>query len=473
MELINVMSTSQRNGLIAIGVGVVLWFIPVPEGLQPKAWQLFAIFVATIIGFILQPLPIGAIAMVALGAVGLLKVLTPAQLLTGFGATVMWLIVAAFLFAKGFVKTGLGRRIAYNAMAAIGDSSLKLSYAVAISDLIIAPVTPSNTARGGGIIYPIVLSISNAFNSAPGETARRLGAFMMASSFQVNCITSAMFLTSVAPNVLVAKLAMDTAQVNLSWGTWALAGVLPGLIALALCPYIIYKIYPPEIKHTPEAKDIAKKELEKMGPMSQAEKVLAFAFVVALTLWSTSDITKIDATVTAIACVGILLVGKAIEWKDALEEKGAWDTLIWMGSLISLAGGLSTLGFIKWFSGNIGSALGAMSWETAVVILFLVYMYSHYAFASLSAHVTAMYAAFLAVAVATGAPAFLAAMGLGVISGLMGSLTHYATGPAPIFYGSGYIPQMTFWRIGFIMSVINMIIFLGLGSMWWKMVGLW
>lgn len=467
------MNKNLRNGLIAIAVGLIIWFLPVPAGLKLPAWHLFAIFVATILGFILQPLPIGAIAFISLGLAGLLNVLKPADILTGFGNTTMWLIVSAFLFAKGFVKTGLGRRIAYKIMAAIGDSSLKLAYALALSDLVIAPATPSNTARGGGILYPIVRSLSSAFGSEPGETSRKIGAYLMKSTFQANTITSAMFLTSVAPNSLVAALAMQTSKVQLSWGTWALAGVLPGLIALAICPYVIYKMYPPEITKTPEAKDIANQELVKMGPTTWGEKVVAGTFILALLLWSTSSFTKIDATVAAMVCVGVMLLGRALEWKDVLDEKGAWDTLVWMGGLISLATALDKLGFIGWFSKLIGASLAGFSWEMALGILLLVYMYSHYAFASLSAHVTAMYAAFLAVSVAAGAPPFLAAMGLGVISALFGGLTHYATGPAPIFFGSGYIPQGTWWKIGFVLSVINLIVFIGFGAIWWKVVGLW
>ncbi|MDR7866171.1 MAG: anion permease [Sporomusaceae bacterium] len=467
------MNKNLRNGLIAVAVGVIIWFLPVPAGLKLPAWHLFAIFVATIIGFILQPLPIGAVAFISLGLAGLLGVLKPAEILTGFGNTTMWLIVSAFLFAKGFVKTGLGRRIAYKIMAAIGDSSLKLAYAMALSDLVVSPATPSNTARGGGILYPIVRSLSSAFGSEPGETSRKIGAYLMKSTFQCNTITSAMFLTSVAPNSLVAALALQTSKVSISWGTWALAGVLPGLIALAIAPYVIYKLYPPEITKTPEAKVIANQELEKMGPTTWGEKVVAGTFILALLLWSTSSFTKIDATVSAIVCVGIMLLGQAIEWKDVLEEKGAWDTLVWMGGLISLAGALDKVGFIGWFAKLIGGSLTGFSWEAALGILLLVYMYSHYAFASLSAHVTAMYAAFLAVAVAAGAPPFLAAMSLGVISALFGGLTHYATGPAPIFFGAGYISQGDWWKIGFIVSVINLIIFIGFGSMWWKIAGLW
>ncbi len=467
------MNKNLRNGLIAVAVGIIIWFLPVPAGLKPQAWHLFAIFVATILGFILQPLPIGAVAFIGLGLAGLLKVLKPAEILAGFGDVTMWLIVSAFVFAKGFVKTGLGRRIAYKVMAAIGDSSLKLAYALALSDLIVSPATPSNTARGGGILYPIVRSLSAAFGSEPGDTARKIGAYLMKSTFQANTITSAMFLTSVAPNSLVAALALQTAKVPISWGTWALAGVLPGLIALAIAPWIIYKLYPPEITKTPQAKVIAHEELAKMGPTTWGEKVVAGTFVLALLLWSTSGYTKIDATVAAIVCVGIMLLGRALEWKDVLDEKGAWDTLIWMGGLISLAGALDKVGFIGWFAKLIGVSLAGFSWMAALGVLLLVYMYSHYAFASLSAHVTAMYAAFLAVSVAAGAPPFLAAMSLGVISALFGGLTHYATGPAPIFFGAGYVTQGDWWRIGFIMSVINLIIFIGLGSIWWKVAGLW
>lgn len=467
------MNKNLRNGLIAVAIGAIIWFLPAPAGLKAQAWHLFAIFVATIVAFILQPLPIGAIAFIGLGISGALGILKPAEALTGFGNSTMWLIVSAFLFAKGFVKTGLGRRIAYKVMASIGDSSLKLAYALALSDLIISPATPSNTARGGGILYPIVRSLSSAFGSEPGETSRKIGSYLMKSSFQVNCITSAMFLTSVAPNSLCAALALKTAGVNLSWGTWALAGIVPGLIALAICPYVVYLMYPPEIKKTPEAKEIAKREIEKMGPMSGSEKVVAITFVSALLLWSTASFTKLDATFSAMLCVGIMLVGQALTWQDVLEEKGAWDTLIWMGGLISLASALSTYGLVDWLSKLIGSSLVGLSWMTALGILLLAYMYSHYFFASLSAHVTAMYAAFLAVAVAAGAPPFLAAMSLGVISALFGGLTHYATGPSPIFFGSGYIPQGTWWKIGFVMSVINLIIFVGIGSMWWKIAGLW
>ena len=467
------MGEKVKNGIITIAVLLIIWFIPVPKGVQPAAWHLLAIFVATIIGFILHPIPTGAIALTAIGLSGFLKVIKPAEALSGFGNTTIWLIVSAFIFALGFIKTGLGKRIAYKIMSKIGDSSLKLGYAMAIADFIVSPATPSNTARAGGIMFPVVRSLASAFKSEPNDgTAKKLGSYLMTSEFQCNCITSAMFITSVAPNSLAVALA-SKAGVNISWGTWAMACIVPGLLCLLICPYIVYKLNPPEITYTPEAPEIAKKELAAMGPMTRAEKVVLGVFFLALILWATASLTKIDATMTALVCVGIMLIGGAVEWDDVISNKSAWDTLIWMGSLMALASALNKYGLIKWAADYVSSSLTGVPWMTALGVLIVIFMWSHYAFASLSAHVAAMYAAFLAVAIAAGAPPLLAAMSLGCLIGLMGGLTHYATGPAPIYFGAGYVSQGQWWKIGFILSVINVAIFIIVGGAWWKVIGLW
>lgn len=461
------------RGLIVLAIGAAIWFFPVPAGLKSEAWHLVAIFVSTILGFILQPLPIGALAFLSVTFTALAGVLKPGEALSGFSNGTIWLIVSAFLFAKGFIKTGLGRRIAYLLIHAMGDSTLKLGYTIALSDLIISPATPSNTARAGGILFPIVKSLSSAFQSEPGTSSRKVGAYLMQTAYQANTITSAMFMTSMAGNPLIALLAAKTLNINISWGLWALAASVPGILSLIIVPYFLYKFYPPEITKTPEAKAIAAQELKQMGPMSLGEKIVASVFVGALLLWSTSQYTSIDATVVAMLAVSVMLLTKVLEWKDVLDEKGAWDTLIWMGALIGLADYLAKLGFIPWFAKAVGTSIAGVPWMQAFIVLLVVYMYAHYGFASLVAHITAMYAAFASVAVAAGAPAYLVALALAFMSNLCMSLTHYAAGPAPILFGAGYVDQATWWKLGFIISIINMLIWVGLGSFWWKVLGLW
>ena len=468
------LKSNIQKGMLTVLVGIVLWFMPVPAGLKPQAWHMFAIFVATIIGFILHPIPIGGVALIAVGLTGFLKVLKPGEALSGFGNATIWLIVGAYMFAKGFIKTGLGRRIAYVIMSKIATSSLKLGYSLAITDFIVSPATPSNTARGGGILYPIVRSLCTAFQSEPDDgTSKRIGNYLMLSTFECNCITSALFLTSVAPNLLVAKLAKDVTGLEITWGAYALATIVPGIIALIITPYLVYKLATPELTQTPEAPKLAKAELEKMGPMSGAETTVLIAFLAALAMWATTSLTGLNATMIALVCIGFMLVRGALEWNDIITEKGAWDTLVWMGGLMSLATGLAKLGFIKWMSAGIAGSLKGIDPMTTLIILCLINMYVHYAFASLSAHVSAVYAAFLAVAVAAGAPPMLSAIALGVETGLMGCLTHYATGPSPIFFGSGYISQGQWWKVGFICSILFLICFLGIGPLWWKMIGIW
>ena len=368
--------TKLVRGLLVILIGTAIWLMPIPAGLKPAAWQLFAIFVATIAAFILQPLPIGAIAFISVTFTTLIGVLKPAEALSGFSNGTIWLIVSAFLFAKGFIKTGLGKRIAYVLIRFMGDSTLKLGYTLALSDLIIAPATPSNTARAGGIIFPIVKSLASAFDSEPGPSSRRVGSYLVQTAYQNNTITSAMFMTAMAGNPLIALLAQQTLNIQISWGLWALAAIVPGLLSLLIIPYFLYKVYPPEVTRTPEAKLLAITELKKMGVMSREEKIVAAVFVGSLILWSTATITKLDATVVAMLAVSIMLLTSVLTWKDVLEEQGAWDTLIWMGVLIGLADFLLKLGFIPWFAQSIGNMMIGIPWLYALMILLVVYMCS-------------------------------------------------------------------------------------------------
>lgn len=469
------MDKNTRNLLLVVGFGAIIWFMPVPEGLKPQAWHLFAIFAATILGFILQPLPIGAVAFLGVTFSAFSGVMSVGTAISGYGSSTIWLIICAFLFARGFIKSGLGRRIAFLIIKLIGKSSLTLGYAITLSDFVISPATPSSTARAGGIIFPIIRSLSSALDSEPGPTARKFGAYIMQIEYQANAITCAMFMTAMAGNPLSVELAAKTVGVQITWGAWALAAIVPGLISLAVMPYLLYKLFPPEIKEMPYAKVMAVEELEKMGPMSMMEKIVACVFVGALTLWATSELTRLDATVVGMIAVCVMIVTKVLTWQDVLGEKGAWDTMFWMGSLIAMAGALAKSGFIAYVSKGAGTMIAdaGLSWFMAFIILVLIYVYSHYAFASVSAHIGAMYAAFLSVAVVAGTPPLLAAIAFAALSNIMIPLTHYGGGAAPILFGTGYVTQSEWWKLGFIITTVNMVIWLGIGSAWWKVIGLW
>lgn len=471
------MSASPKKKLIlTLALGLVLWFLPHPAAITPAAWHLFAIFAATIAGFILQPLPIGAVAFIGVTISSLTGVVSVKTAISGYGNSTIWLIICAFLLARAFIKSGLGNRIAYLIIKSIGRSSLTLGYAITLSDLVISPATPSSTARAGGIIYPIIRSLSTALKSEPADgTARKFGAYIMQIEYQANAITCAMFMTAMAGNPMAVELAAKAIGVEITWSAWAMAAIVPGLISLIVMPYLLYKLFPPEIKAMPEAKKMASAELAKMGPMSLMEKIVALVFIGALALWATSELTHMNATGVGMLAVTVLILTGVLTWQDVLSEKGAYNTMFWMGSLIALAGALASSGFIKIVAGMAGDAIksAGLSWLLAFIILVIIYVYSHYAFASVSAHIGAMYAAFLAVAVAVGTPPLLAAITFASMSNIMIPLTHYGGGAAPILYGAGYVSQGKWWQLGFIIVTVNVIIWLGIGSIWWHIIGLW
>ena len=468
------MKSKYGKFLLCVLIGAIIWFIPAPAGLSPMAWKFFAVFAATIAAFILQPFPNSTNVLLAITfCMGMNLVKIGEILASSYGNATVWLVFIAFLISKGFVKTRLGTRIAYILIKLFGTSSLKLAYILACTDLVIAPATPSVTARAGGIIFPITKSLCEAMDSKPGPTAKKLGSYIMLSTIFVNAITASMFMTAMVSNPLIAELAKSVLGIELSWAMWFYAALVPGVVSLLVVPYYLYKAYPPELKQLTGAKEHAVKELESMGAMSRAEKMMLAVFILIIVLWATSSFTKLNATFVGFLGVAIMLLLDVINWNDVLEEKGAWDTFIWLGGMIGLAGMLAKLGFIKWFAAIVSNSLTDVNWMFALVALIIIYTYSHYGFASLSAHVTALYAAFVAVAVSAGAPAYLSALTLGFASNLCSTLTQYGSAPAPIFFGAGYIDQMSWWKHGFVVCTINLLIWVLLGGVWWKVIGLW
>ena len=468
-------TVKYRKFILPIVVGLIIWALTPfkPDALNDQAWYMFAIFVATIIACITQPMTIGAVSIIGFTIMVLVGIMDTKSAVEGFGNSSIWLIAMAFFISRGFVKTGLGRRIALQFVKLFGKKTLGLAYSLVGVDLILAPATPSNTARAGGIMFPIIKSLSESFGSTPKDgTERKMGAFLIFTEFQGNLITAAMFLTAMAGNPIAQSLAEKTAHVHITWMNWFVAAIVPGLISLIVVPFIIYKMYPPTVKETPNAKKWATEQLEEMGKISLAEKFMIGIFIVALILWITGSFINIDATLTAFIALSLLLLTGVLNWKDILNETGAWNTLVWFSVLVLMADQLNKLGFIPWLSKLIAHSLGGFSWPIVLVLLILFFFYSHYLFASATAHVSAMYATLLGVAVAAGAPPLFSALMLGFFGNLLASTTHYSSGPAPILYASGYVSQKRWWLMNLVLGIVYFIIWIGLGSLWMKLIGM-
>jgi DASS family divalent anion:Na+ symporter len=458
---------------IVLGSGLCVLLVPIPVGITAKAWHLFAIFVATIVGSIVRPVPGGAMVLLGVAALALTGTLPVAEALGGYGDPIVWLVLAAFFMSRGMIKTGLGRRIAFMFIRAIGRHSLGLGYALVSTDMLLAMVIPSNGARAGGIIFPVAKSLAEAYDSKPGETAGRLGAFLMTVVYQCDVIACAMFLTGQASNVLIAKFAQQVTGIELTYARWALTGIVPGLLSLLIVPLVLYRIFPPEIKHTPAAAEFAADELKRMGKMNSGEKLMLTVFALVGGLWMTSALHGINPAAVALLGICVLLLFGVLNWADVISERAAWDVFIWYGGLVRMAEALGETGITKRFAETAASFTFGWKWWAALALLLLVYFYAHYGFASITAHASAMYTPFLVVILAAGAPPYLAVLALAYFSNLDASLTHFGTTPAPIYFGAGYVKQRTWWKLGLIVSFLTIPIWVIFGFVWWKVLKLW
>jgi len=499
------MKSLPFKAITPIVIGLIIWLLPVPAGLTQAAWTYFALFVTVVATLILEPIPAAAAGFIGVTlAAALLLVpasppappkapaaqtaqaastgaprpaepavagapaapatpaaapkpaevlksplVTPADsirwALSGFSNGTVWLIFIAFMFAMGYDKTGLGKRIALMLVKVLGKKTLGLGYAVAFADLALAPFMPSNTARSGGTIFPIIKNIPGLYGSTPDNEPRKIGGYLMWVALATTCVTSSMFITALAPNLLALQLAEKTAKITFSWGAWFMNFLPVGVILFAIVPYLAYKIYPPTMKESAGAAKWAGDELAKMGSVCAKEWTMLGIAVAALVFWIVGA-DFIDATTVAMGALSLMLLTQVITWEDLLSNKSAWNVLVWFGTLVALADGLGKVGFLTWFATHAAAAMAGFSPVALVVGLVVVFYLVHYLFASLTAHTTALLPVFLASAmgvpgVSMKALTFLLCASLG----LMGIITPFATGPSPIYYGSGYIKPKDFW----------------------------
>ncbi|MGB0989952.1 MAG: DASS family sodium-coupled anion symporter [Halarcobacter sp.] len=456
------MLSNKMKMALPILVAIFIAILPTPEGLTTNAHYFFAVFIGVIVGLILEPIPAAMIGLVGVAfsaTFGLVSDSAKASrdwALSGFSNGVIWLIFAAFMFALGYKKSGLGKRIALLLVKKLGKTSLGLGYAVAFADGILSPFMPSNTARSAGTIFPIAINIPQMFNSTPENEPRKLGAYISWVAIAATCVTSSMFLTALAPNLLAVSLVEKNADIVITWGQWFSTLAIVMIPLFLLVPYLAYLIYPPEQKHSPEAPAWPAEELKKMGSITQKELIMLGLGILALVLWIFGKQIGVNSTVAAISVLCLLVLTNVISWEDVITNKAAINVFIWFATLVAMAGGLKKVGYLDWAAGLISTWLEGLSPSIVVLVLVVLFFLFHYLFASVTAHVVALLPLFIGIGVNLIPADMVHSLALLLVGslGLMGILTPYATGPSPIWYGAGYISQAKWWMLGAIFGAI-------------------
>ena len=466
------MNNPIRLGRIAamLVLGIVIWFIPPPTGLTTQAWHLFAIFITTIIAIILNVASIFNLAIAALAIAILTGTLTGEQGYSGFSKDFILLIVVAFLLARGAINSGLGERIAFLIIRRLGKSTLGLGYSMAITDAIIAPAFPSNTARSG-VLYPITQAIAIGGGSRPDDgTERKLGNFLMMNGVAGLTISSALWLTAMAANPAGVGIAQEYG-IDISFGSWFLASLVPSLVALIVVPYVLFKVVNPETKHTPEAPELANAQLEKMGKMSKKEWIMGITFILVVLAWGLSATFTIDKTAIAFLGLAVVMFTNIFTVDDLKKEGGVLEIWMWFSILYTLSTFLNEFGFMPWLGDNIASFMEGYSWPIVYVVLVVAYVLIHYFFVSQTAQVLALYGVFLSVGLAAGVPGALMAFMLLFASNFFAAITPQGSSANVIFAAPGYMSTQEMYKYGAVVTVVNTVIYLTVGSAWILLLG--
>ncbi len=448
----------------------ILWFIPPPWGITEQAWQLFAIFITCILAVVIGANPILTTAIIAAVVAIFLGVLDPVKAYSGFGKGFILLIVVAFLVANGVIKSGLGNRIAYMLVSKFGKSTLRLGYCMVFTDAIIAPAFPSNTARSG-VLYPITLALARGSGSKVEDgTQKKMGSYLMMNCIAGITLSSTLWFTGMAANPVGAKMAADAGVEGINFGSWFLASSVPTLVALIFVPFLLYKLFAPEVKQTPEAPEAASAELKKMGPMSRDEWITGITFVAMVVLWALSGTLGVDKTAVAFGGLAVLMVAGIFTLEDLKSQGDALGTFIWFSILYTMSSQLNELGFMTAVGNQLAQDLQGLSWPVVYVTIVVLYVLLHYIFVSQTAQMLALYSVFLGVAMQSGVPPILMALMLLFATNFFAAITPQGSSANVLCAGSGYLTQGDMYRMGGMVTLVNLLIFLIIGTPWILMV---
>lgn len=455
---------------LAVSPGIFVALIPCPEKVTQNSWYVLAVFIATISISVVNIVPIGLASFVGLTFITFIGITTVQVALASFASPTVWIIVCAFLIAKSIRTTGLGRRIAYFLAMKIGTNPLGLGYSLVFSEMFIGAAMPSITARSGGIFYPVSRELCDVFRPEESNSGARTARFLMQLGNQAGCIVSAMFLTGMASNMVVASLAQQYGGVTITWSDWFWIAAVPGVVCLLVIPRVLFFLENPDFTNYEEISEKVRQNLHDMGSITLHELITLGVFFSALFMWIATDM---HSTVVAMGAAAMLLSTGILKWDDVLGERSCWDCLIWVSALMQMASLIASGGSLVLFSEFISPLVQGIPWWLTFASISALYVFTQYFFAGLTPHIMALYAPFLVICVMAGTPPLLAAILLGAFSNVCGGLTHFAGAHTPIWFSSGFVDQNSWWRNGFICTAINIFIFLGVGAIWWKVLGIY
>ncbi|ORX51054.1 hypothetical protein BCR36DRAFT_326067 [Piromyces finnis] len=393
--------------------------------------------------------------------------------LSGFADPINWLVFFAYQIGYCIENTGFGKRVSYIILKHFGTSLQGIGYAIFIIELVLAPFIPSNVARGGCIVLPIIASIIENI-SQNYHVSSKVSDFLYLCGNHANLIISSIYLTGSASNpVLVSKVnSVYGLEYDLTFMKWLIGSIVPGIVVICITPKVIGKYLKQENMSLEHTQHYSERMLRQMKDMTKDEKSLCFVFIICLILWITAGITGIDATLVTFIGVLSLLTLNVMTWDNILTNKKAWDTFFWLGGMIVMANQLSEVGISALIGDYIATFIEKIQiYPAQVFLLFTFYFITMIFFSSVTGHVIAFAGPFMNAAEKLNIPKGLTVAFLAYYTLLCASLTHYSCGSTVMYYSKSHIKTKRFMTVGFIIGFITIGVYSTIGSFWWRIIG--
>jgi divalent anion:Na+ symporter, DASS family len=466
----------MKKWLITLGFTLLIIlgavFLQTP-GLAPEGKAALFVFFWCIVLWIIRPIPEYLTSIVGAAILLLLKKSVPADILGGFADPTWWMIVFASFLGASILGTGLGRRLAYTILNKLGTSVLKVMYATTMTNNILAPFTPSNTARGA-IVYGVTEGINDALGFKKGE--KQGDHTISLANMYITATNSNMFLTALGGNAIFVSLIMKFTGHGVSWNQWFVAAFVPMLPAVLLLPYIIYKLFPPAINEVPMGKEFFAEKLASLGAMTRAEKSTLVIMLLTLLMWATEWLHHIPSTTTAFLMgIALLLPGiGAVNWKQ-IEKDIPWPTLLWLGFAMSLAGVVNKTKGFQWL---VDQGLASAPWMKSIgftgfmLVIIIVVIFAHILFSGMNAMGMIVIPVVMSLAKARGFDPYVAGLAAALAVGTGGFFLPFNSAPNLLFYSSGRY-EISDHLKGALPLAILLVLCLMLGLfVWWPLIGL-
>lgn len=456
---------------LAILATIIVWYLPLPEGLKPVGLKCLALFSGIFILYLTEAvaLPITSLAVVPLAV--LMGIASPKDALDGFGSTSVYLLVSAFILATAMVKSRLAERMTYHIVKLVGSSAYGVSIGIVLANIVLAFLVPSSTARTA-ILLPVCLGLIASFKV--GLKSNFAKGLLLTLCF-TNATIGAGILTATLPNPITVEFITKAGGPSVSYTQWLAFGFPPALFMTVLTWWLCRKLFKPEVEEIPGGLTHVEEALAKLGALSGNEIRALIVFLFATTLWCTGEWTKIDVTIAALAasCLLFLPGFGFLSWEDA--NKGvSWQVVFVAGGGISLGVLMMKTGAAKWLAISILKAMGVegLAVLLVLIIIMLIIQYLHILFVGTTAMLTAIMPVVIGMAEHLGVNPLIFALPAGMIIGGYPLLMFYNTLPNILVYGTGELDVRDYPKVGFILCTVAVLLYSLCAATYWQWLGL-